>query len=317
MELPFDLKNAIEKKATGIPQARLKKCAEQLTDMYKEESGKGKRLASDDISTLTYAIVRMPATFGAVSSALMYSLAQTDDDINTVLDVGSGTGTAVWACTEVIESLEHITCLEREPSMLNFAKDLIKDSTFSNKVSWINGDICTYETTSKFDLVVASYCLNELTERDREKVIEKLWDITGKILLIVEPGTPVAFAQIKKARETVISMGGFVVAPCAHSNTCTIDENDWCHFSSRIARTKLHKALKSGDVPYEDEKYSYIALTKSNVICNNRILRHPLIESGKITMKLCTPDGIVIKSVTKKQKDLFKKARKVQNGDTF
>lgn len=317
MELPYRLKSAIEKKAIEIPHVKLLKCAESITDMYKKESGQGKRLVQDDDTTVTYAVVRMPATYGAVSSALNHTLEQFEGRLESLLDVGAGTCAATWATVELIDELQDITCLEREPSMIKFAKELMKESNFNQYVNWINSDICSFTPHRKYDLVIASYSLNELSTKDRELVVKKLWDCTEKILLIVEPGTPVAFKQIKRARDILIEEGANVVAPCPSSKKCPIMQDDWCHFSCRIARTKLHKLLKGGDAPYEDEKYSYVAFTRDMIKSSDRILRHPIIESGRVTLKLCTEKGIVQKSITKKQKDQYKIARKAKCGDSF
>ena len=170
----------------------------------------------------------------------------------------------------------------------------------------------------KYDLVIASYTLGELNDADREQVISNLWSITGKILLIVEPGTPLAFSNLRSARIQLISEGATVLAPCPHSDTCPLPDDDWCHFTCRISRSRLHKQLKGGEVPYEDEKYSYVAVTRCPVQTDaGRILRHPLVENGRITMRLCTGNGIETRCITKKQKDIYKAARKAKCGDIF
>ena len=127
MELPYELKLAIERQATGIPQSRLRSAAEELSSRYRNETGTGKKLISTDIETLTYAIVRMPATYGAVSSALSYALEICDPEIRTVLDVGAGMGTASWAIESLLKTVEKYTCLEREPAMIAFGQTLMKD----------------------------------------------------------------------------------------------------------------------------------------------------------------------------------------------
>jgi ribosomal protein RSM22 (predicted rRNA methylase) len=74
--------------------------------------------------------------------------------------------------------------------------------------------------------------------------------------------------------------------------------------------------LKNGDAPYEDEKFTYIAFTKAQ--CGKaagRIRRHPRIEPGKITLELCTASGLTSKVYTKKDKEMFKKARKSDCND--
>ena len=48
----------------------------------------------------------------------------------------------------------------------------------------------------------------------------------------------------------------------------------------------------------------------------DRILRHPKIENGRITLKLCTIEGdIEEKTITKKEKEKFKIVKKLNNGD--
>ena len=42
----------------------------------------------------------MPATYGAVSKAIEKTFELNKYDIEDVLDIGAGTGTATWACFE-------------------------------------------------------------------------------------------------------------------------------------------------------------------------------------------------------------------------
>ena len=80
----------------------------------------------------------------------------------------------------------------------------------------------------------------------------------------------------------------------------------------------MHKLLKNADLPYEDEKFSYIAISKES--CDNfgiRILRHPIIEKGKITLKVCHNGNIEEMVITKKDKELFKSMKKKKCGDNI
>ena len=232
---------------------------------------------------------------------------------------GAGTGAGSWAACKLLD-LDNITCLEREDAMRNIGNMLMQKSEISvlENSDWQKFDLLNSEIKESADLVICSYVLNELNEGDRIQALKKLWDATNKVLLIIEPGTPMGFTEIKEIRKELINWGGTIIAPCPNIKECPMPDDDWCHATCRVARTKIHKILKSGDVPYEDEKFSYIAVCKGNTIINNngaRVLRHPKIESGKITLKLCTSDGICEKIVTKKDKDLFKIARKSGCGD--
>ena len=117
MEMPNELKTAIESKAEGIPMEELKRSAAALSERYRSESGQGKRLVTGATDIAAYAFVRMPATFGAVYSALRYTLEAADMEIRTVLDAGAGTGASAWAVSELIPSFDLITCMDRVPSM--------------------------------------------------------------------------------------------------------------------------------------------------------------------------------------------------------
>lgn len=318
MELPVLLKNEIDQLSVGYKQAQLLEVSQILTERYTKESGKGNRLVTKDIESIAYSIVRMPATYGAVSSAISYSLEFFHEEISSVLDIGAGTGAATWAVASQLEHDIVFTCVEREDSMITLGKRLSKSHPVISKANWIKSDITNLKMPCSADLVIASYALNELDEATRKNVLKELWKATRKLLIIVEPGTPVAAQQICVARQLLIENGGYVVAPCPHNNKCAIADNDWCHFTCRIPRSKLHKLLKGGDAPFEDEKFSFVAIAKEpHDNANARILRHPLKEAGKITLQLCTPNGIDKKIVTKKQGDLFKKARKSSGGEAL
>lgn len=315
MELPIELKNVIEGISADIPLKKLISASEAISARYRNESGKGNSLIKSDTEAAAYAIVRMPATIGAVGNAMKYSLTGYNGEITSMLDVGAGTGACCWAASELFPDIEKYTCLEREKPMTDFGKRLMEEGDFPYEYEWISCDI-NEGFNKKADLVTASYVLNELTEAKRDKLTENLWRCTEKMLIIIEPGTPVGFSNIKAIREKLISMGAVIVAPCPHSDKCPLPENDWCHFTARVSRTKLHKQLKGGEVPYEDEKFCYIVAVKEPCEpCNSRVLRHPKIESGKITLRLCTKNGISEKIVTKKDGPLFKKARKADCGD--
>lgn len=319
MNLPDGLRSAIEQRAEGVPQSRLRAAAQGLSLRYRSEPGGGKRLASTELDTLAYAAVRMPATYGAVCSALNYALERGDPGIRTVLDVGAGVGTAAWAVGSAVKSAERIVCLEREPAMIELGKALMgADPSLLAKTEWVNGDMREMDLSATYDLVVASYALGELRDPDRERAVLSLWGAAKKLLLIVEPGTPLASSHLRAARARLIGEGAAITAPCPHSDACPLPDGDWCHFTCRVGRSRLHKQLKGGDAPYEDEKFSYLAVSRGPARAGGgRVLRHPLVEKGRITLKLCTGDGLETRTVTREQREDFKAARKAKCGDAF
>lgn len=316
MEFPAELRGEIERLLSGEDSRALASAADGLSRRYRGNDGSGKRLAVSRRDILAYAAVRMPATFGAVGRALSLALECIPEGERTflsTLDVGAGTGAASHAAAALTEC-GRFTCIEREPEMISLGRQLTESSGIP--AEWVSGDI-TGGFTQSAELVLCSYCLNELTESARRTAVERLWQSAQKLLLIVEPGTPEGYSRILRAREQLIALGADIAAPCPGTGECPLPEGDWCHFTVRVPRSRLHKQLKGGDVPYEDEKFCFIAASRVGAIpCGARILRHPRIDSGRITLELCSGGGREQRVVTKKSPQ-FKQARKSSAGDAF
>lgn len=313
MEYPAELRNKINVLAEKAELKTLKASAARLSESYRAESENGKRGAVSKIDALTYAAVRMSATFAAVSKALELSLKCFDGAINSVLDVGAGTGAGTIAAA-LLTDCENIVCIEREPNMLKLGQELCEH--LGVQADWQSRDI-SQGIGAKADLVICSYCLNELPETRRAAAVTELVNATKKLLVIVEPGTPYSFSEMKRTRQLLLNNGLTLAAPCPHENECPLPQSDWCHFTARAQRSKLHKLLKNADAPYEDEKFCFLAAAKTDSSpCIGRILRKPQTASGMITLSLCCADGIASKTVTKNS-PLFKAARKSDCGGEF
>lgn len=316
MDLPIEIKSYIENELHNISKKELQYNAETISLNYRNNEGKGKVLLKSDKEAVAYAISRMPATFGAVYNSLKYTLEICELNINTLADIGAGTGAASIAANELLE-LEKIECFEREEAMRAIGQKIFNSyNELGIKTNWKKYDVNTDKINNKYDLVITSYMINEIEKTNIEVVIDKLWDTTKKILLIVEPGTMQGYRNIMRAKQRIIERGGKIIAPCM-SEKCKLPKDDWCNFSCRVQRTKIHKELKGGNVPYEDEKYIYISATKEEFDKKekNRILRHPMIYSGYVKLKVCNKEEIKEIIISKKDKEKFKIARKADTGD--
>lgn len=312
-----DVREITVQELHDIPVEKLMKVSKEITDNYHSVHKTSRRLISNEMQALVYAAVRMPATYAAVKSALEHATIYNDITIDTIIDVGAGTGAASLAAEEVFDS-GHICLVEREPYMRKCGSRIFAamgDETLKT-AQWYDEDILNDNTDRRADLVMSSYMINEIKLQDRERVFGRLWNMTDKMLLIVEPGTKEGFEVISHAREYFLAGGMHIAAPCTHENKCGLDKDDWCHFSVRVARSRIHKLIKEADVPYEDEKFSYIAIVRDDMTSDGmRILRHPDIRKGNIGLRVCDSQGIRNTIITKKDGELFKKARKSSAGD--
>ncbi len=316
MDLPIEIKRYIENELNIIDNKDLYDNAKTISINYRTNNGKGKRLLKSEDEVVAYAISRMPATYGAVYNSLKHSLEIYNPNIKTMADIGAGTGAGAIAINELL-NIEKIECYEREEAMRKIGKKIFDNyDSISEKSNWNKLDICKEKIMEKYDLVLTSYMLNEINDNRKDIIVEKLWNITNKILLIVEPGTIKGYTNIINAKQKLMQMGAKIIAPCK-SDKCKLPKDDWCSFTCRIQRTKTHKQLKDGNVPYEDEKYIYIAVAKEeiNETDKKRILRHPIIHNGFVKLKVCDKEEIKEITITKKDKEKFKIARKSEAGE--
>ncbi len=315
MDIPQELKERIEKITLEMQHGKIIEESQSISKKYRENEGEGKKLVTKQTEAIAYAISRMPATYCAVYSAFVQCLKNYNQDVKSVLDIGAGTGAATWAVTNLV-NVNKIICLEREDEMRRVGEQLMEGNMVN--VDWKAFDLSKDEIQEKADLVITSYVINELAQEDRKRAIMKLWNSTNGMLLIIEPGTPEGFKHILEAREILSEQGANIIAPCSHHLQCPISKDDWCSFYVRVARSGIQRQAKKGTLGYEDEKFSYIAFSKEPLCTEGaRILRHPQINSGFVKVKLCTKNGIEEKTFSKKDKEVYKKIKKCDAGDTI
>ena len=172
MEFPAELRGEVERLLSEENTDKLAKAAEGISARYRGNDGSGKRLVSSRRDILAYSAVRMPATFGAVSRSLELALEclPRGGEFRTVLDIGAGTGSATHAAYLAADCGE-FTCIEREPEMISVGRQLTEFCGVP--AVWKQGDI-TSGIDDSAELVMCSYCLNELTETVRRKAVEQL-----------------------------------------------------------------------------------------------------------------------------------------------
>ena len=91
---------------------------------------------------------------------------------------------------------------------------------------------------------------------------------------------------------------------------------DWCHFTQRLPRSQAHRQLKSAELAYEDERFSYVALTRAPAARRPaRVLAQPVVSKVEVTAKLCTPEGLAIAKVPRRAKADYARARRWRWGD--
>lgn len=315
--LPTWINAVLQDKLENISRAALRERAQAASDAYR--AGGSSEVIRSDIDALAYALVRMPATYAAVRACLTQAAtglpAFTPESI---LDVGAGPGTASWAAIEAWPSLRRAHWIDRNAPLLALARTLrAAPGAPQIDLSVTEGELTgALAKAGQADVVIASYALTEIAPASA--VLSRLWELTHRLLVLVEPGTVNGFHRVLAYRTRLLGQGATIVAPCSHDGACPLaDQPRWCHFGVRLPRSRDHLLIKNASVPYEDEKFIYLVAGKGlgAVARGRRVLATPKVSKAGVTLTLCAPNEVEQRVIARRHKDAYKAAKRCDWGD--
>jgi ribosomal protein RSM22 (predicted rRNA methylase) len=321
MALPPALQAAVNALLEGRARRPIAERSAQISDCYRSGGHSGAAIASD-IDVLAYLLARLPATYAAVAAVLDEVGARSAFDPKTLTDIGAGPGTASWAAFEAWPALERAAMIDSSAVFLDMARKLAAASpskALANAETKL-ADVTRLPDLPSSDLVIASYALAEVPAAALTKIATALWKSCAGILILVEPGTPAGYERIVSCRSALIADGAKIVAPCPHAAPCPIRSPDWCHFSQRLPRSRDHMIVKAAQVPFEDEKFSYLAVARDHVAIERyeaRVLAPPMKDKTGIAMKVCANGEIAQRKIPSRDRAAFSNARDLRWGDSF
>jgi ribosomal protein RSM22 (predicted rRNA methylase) len=322
------LRASIAQTLASTRTTQLAKTVDALTTTYRSGTPPGSPILATELDVLAYAAYRMPATYAATHAVFeQLHLAVPDLLPRDLIDFGAGTGATAWAALDVWPDLTSLTMLEQSDAAIDVGRRIAENSSSAQLRAarwrrWQLGQSQPDDVSS--DIAVAAYVLGELSAEQQRLLVETLAHAASTVVL-VEPGTPAGYSRIITARDDLISRGLSVLAPCPHSLPCPLlaREGDWCHFAERLERSSTHRSVKSGELSYEDEKYAYIAASRTARPGASgrrpaRILRHPTLRKGLVSLELCTEEGNAVElKVAKSEGEPYKQARRAHWGDSW
>src|SRR5689334_6574403 len=143
MPLPLYLAEAIQQEIGTVNRTELARAAEELTKRYKSEPFSSP-IVKTPLHRSAYLAVRFPATFAAnlrVFSEIRRLVPQLQ--LNSMLDLGAGPGTALYAAAEIFPSLTRATMVENDASLIQLGKRLSGASSNQavRNAAWLQQDI--------------------------------------------------------------------------------------------------------------------------------------------------------------------------------
>ncbi|WP_422785742.1 small ribosomal subunit Rsm22 family protein [Pseudonocardia spirodelae] len=314
------LGDALDRALDGVPAGRLAPVVERLIRDYRSGSVPGAPILRTADDAAAYAAYRMPATHAAVLDVLERAAARLVAP-SSLLDLGGGTGAAVWAAAGVWPELTAATVLEAAAPARALGQRLAggAPSPLLRAARWEPAVLGTSTTLPAADLVTACYLLGELPGPVRDAVVDAAAR-AARVVVLVEPGTPAGHARILAARDRLLAAGLTVAAPCPHADACPVTGDDWCHFAVRVGRSSRHRVLKAGSLGHEDEKFSYVVAARGDAVTRapGRIVRHPRTRKGLVTLRVCQADGTLRDTpVPRSRAELFRDARDAAWGDAW
>jgi ribosomal protein RSM22 (predicted rRNA methylase) len=308
--LPAWLKGALDKELHGVSGKALAAEYFKLSENYRQ--GKPSASADPRMFWLSYAVGRMPATYAAVQAALAEVPQALLESCADLLDLGAGPGSATWAAMECMPSLQEAWALDHSEHALAMGAAFGRDARFQPQfqLAELPAGIAA---APEADLVILAYAAGEAGPALLQAAAAK----AKKLFVVIEPGTPAGFKVILQARSAIANL----VAPCPQAGECPMapsPESKWCHFSTRLERSRMAALLKGGELGYEDEKFSYAAFaTQPFPRAQARIVGYVRKAEGQVTLSLCEATGLRSLQLGRNRKAEYKKAKKAQWGDAW
>lgn len=289
--------------------------AVDLHNRYTNGKTDNKKFVHDFFDALAYLGLRAPATYAQVFGAL----SSVHEMIpmwrpKSVLDIGSGPGTAAWAVSSLWPELDNITCVDENRDFIFLGKQIIKDSEYVQHINWKNRDLRKGidEDGNSYDLIIIANVLNELTPAVQENLIGQALNLCNGLLVIIEPGTPRG-SQIVSSVAQKLSKAGTLLAPYI-ANTFVEDNDYYLHFPQRFIRPEFQRRIRQQmresskmASDWEESKYSYVAISKFPARKSYwaRIVGKTEIRKGFLEVPVITAEEIVKLKVMKRDREAY------------
>ncbi|KAF0249691.1 MAG: ribosomal small subunit Rsm22 [bacterium] len=150
--LPYELSQAIEMEVSKIDLSLFSQALLELSLSYRNNE---KVFITSLARRLAYIGVRLPATYSAILSTLLEIKNNSPStQLTSLLDLGAGPGTTLWAALTAWPEISKVTLVERDREMISLGKTLASNATnpFIHSAQWLNLDLTNKQSLSGYFL---------------------------------------------------------------------------------------------------------------------------------------------------------------------
>ncbi len=158
------MQDSIQREIDKVDRRKLAQAAAQLSEHYKKADFSTPAVATE-AHRAAYLAVRLPATYAALRRVFAeIKLRAPQAEISSLLDLGAGPGTALFAAAEQFPHLRQATLIEADASWIALGKRLAEQSELFavQHAQWLKQDLRSGLACEKHDLVVISYTLRRI-----------------------------------------------------------------------------------------------------------------------------------------------------------
>ncbi len=301
--------------------------AKELHERYMQGANPLQPNIQKPTDCIAYLALRFPATFAQTASAL----SQIQERIpswkpKNVLELGCGPGTGIFAAKSIWPSIKTATGLDSEQLFLTLGEEIHYDSKMHLDITWVKSTILKWtasEDRVTYDLIIVANVLNELTDEEREQLVQKISQRSSGVVILLEPGTTFGNAIIRNAAHTV-SATQRLIAPYVNNTFIESDDEHWIHFSQRLQRPEFQRRIRQSmrdsslmASDWEDAKYSYVAwgnIPEEKSFWGQCIGRIEKLK-GFLTIPVLTAEGVVNARVLKRNKAEYNYVKNIRWGE--
>lgn len=292
---------------------RIRPHVQRLSDRFTTDRGAALEPYGDDAeSRLAYGLFFFPQTFMRAAFVLDECWIPQGDGPLRILDLGAGSGAAGFAALHRLGARPaRLRAVDRSSGSLETLARVAascREMWSAASVEIEQGDVAHESGRDEsHDLILCSFALNELVERDPafdcaawvRRLMKRL--APAGVLVIVEPALKASSERLEALRDHVIGWPTTrILGPCQHHARCPMraDGRHWCHEVRRWTPPPLAALINRTlfrDLPHL--KFSFLALTPGRgedvepTATRARLVAPVMEQRGKFVTRGCAADG--------------------------